>query len=161
MTLPSFSPRTLPTLALLLLACAFAGCRSNSDKAASGLRIVEVKVGSKTLTLEVADTPDARHTGLMRRDSMPRDHGMLFVFPTEETLPFYMKNTRIALDIIFMDAAGRVVSIHTMKPYDLNTTPSAGPAKYAIEVNAGVAKETGVKPGDTIALPEGARDAKE
>ena len=161
MTLPRLSPRTLPTLAMLLLVCSFAGCRSNSDKAASGLRVVEVRVGSKTLTLEVAETPDTRQTGLMRRDSMPSDHGMLFVFATEEPLAFHMKNTRIPLDIIFMDATGKVVSIHTMKPYDLNTTPSAGPAKYAIEVNAGVAKETGVKPGDTIVLPEGARDAKE
>ena len=154
-------PRTFPTFAMLVLAFAFTGCNNSSGKAQSGLRQVDMKIGSKTLRLEVADTPDSRQTGLMRRDSMPGDHGMLFVFATEETLGFYMKNTRIPLDIIFVDASGRVVSIHTMKPYDLTTTRSAGPAKYAIELNAGVAADTGVKPGDTLAIPADAKDTKE
>jgi len=151
----------LQAVALLLVAAALAGCRNSDGKAESGLRVVEVKVGSKQLTLEVADTPDARQTGLMRRDSMPADRGMLFVFPTEESLGFYMKNTRIPLDIVFIDAVGQVVSIHTMKPYDLSTTRSAKPAKYAIEVNAGIAKESGVKVGDLIAIPEDARNTKQ
>ena len=149
------------TLVALLLAGALAGCRSDSDTPKSGLRMVDVTIGSKTLTLEVADTPESRQTGLMRRDSMDRDHGMLFVFPAEETLGFYMKNTRIPLDIIFLDGSRRVVSIATMRPYDLSTTHSAGSAKYAIEINAGVAKETGVKVGDTIDIPESARDAQQ
>ena len=158
-TLPRRIHHTL--VLLLLLVAAFSGCRSGDTKSASGLRLVEVKVGSKQLTLEVADTPDARQTGLMRRDSMPADRGMLFVFPTEESLGFYMKNTRIPLDILFIDAVGQVVSIHTMKPYDLSTTHSAKPAKYAIEVNAGVAKESGVKVGDLITIPDDARDTKQ
>jgi uncharacterized membrane protein (UPF0127 family) len=151
----------LQAVALLLVAAALAGCRNSDGKAESGLRVVEVKVGSKQLTLEVADTPDARQTGLMRRDSMPADRGMLFVFPTEESLGFYMKNTRIPLDIVYIDAVGQVVSIHTMKPYDLSTTRSAGPAKYAIEVNAGIAKASGVKVGDLITIPDDARDTKQ
>ena len=149
---------TSRTLLALLLACAAAGCRSGSETAKSGLRTVGVTVGSQTLTLEVADTPESRQTGLMRRDSMDRDHGMLFVFPREETLGFFMKNTRIPLDIIFLDASRRVVSIDSMRPYDLTTHSSARPAKYAIEVNAGVAKEAGIAVGDTIELPESARD---
>jgi uncharacterized membrane protein (UPF0127 family) len=152
---------TSRTLLALLLTCAPAGCRSGSETPKSGLRSVGVTIGSQTLTLEVADTPDARQTGLMRRDSMDRNHGMIFVFPDEDTRGFYMKNTRIPLDIIFLDANRRVVSIATMRPYELKTTYSAKPAKYAIELNAGVAKETGVAIGDTIELPESARDTSE
>ena len=151
----------LQAVALLLVAAALAGCRNSDGKAESGLRVVEVKVGSKQLTLEVADTPDARQTGLMRRDSMPADRGMLFVFPTEESLGFYMKNTRIPLDIIFLDANRRIVSVATMRPYELKTTYSAKPAKYAIELNASVAKETGTAIGDTIDIPESARDTSQ
>jgi uncharacterized membrane protein (UPF0127 family) len=128
----------------------------------AGLRTVDVRVGTKTFTLEVADTSTSRTRGLMRRDSMPRDHGMLFVFPAEDERGFWMKDTRIPLDIVFLDAGGRVVSVHQMKPYDVkNTTYSAGPAKYAIELNQGVAAEAGVKPGDVVEIPPDARDAKE
>jgi hypothetical protein len=154
------TPNMLTILAAVMAAGALVGCRS-SNEAPGGLPVVEVRVGSKTLTLEVAATPDSRQTGLMKRDSMPADHGMLFVFPAEESLGFYMKNTRIPLDIIFLDASRRVVSIETMKPYDLSTTDSAGPSKYAIEVNAGVAKASGVKVGDTIDIPQSARETSQ
>jgi uncharacterized protein len=135
---------------------------SSSTSQPAGLRTVEMRVGSESFTLEVADTPTSRARGLMRRDSMPREHGMLFVFPEEDERGFWMKDTRIPLDIVFLDASGVVVSVHQMKPYDIkNTTYSARPAKYAIELNQGVAKETGVKPGDVLEVPAAARDAKE
>ena len=97
----------------------------------------------------------------MWRDSMPADHGMLFVFPTEEPLSFWMKNTRIPLDIIYLDAVGHVVSVKQMQPYNLRGVSSEGLAKYAIELNQGAAQKTGVKRGDLLTIPQEAREAKD
>src|SRR5687767_12895988 len=90
-----------------------AGCRRNKPSQ-SDLPTIRVQLGGDTFTLEVANTEAARQYGLMHRDSMPSDHGMLFVFAEEQRQSFWMKNTRIPLDIIFVDAAGKVVSIHQM-----------------------------------------------
>jgi uncharacterized protein len=144
-----------------------AGC---SNKPSSNLKTVKVPIGPKdrdglptmnlpigptTFTLEVADTDPLRERGLMFRTSMPEDHGMIFVFPEERDRGFWMENTLIPLDILYLDAKGTVVSIKTMKPKDRTSVPSDGPAMYAIELNAGVAAKTGVKPGDVIPLPPG------
>ena len=72
-----------------------------------------------------------------------------------------MRNTRIPLDIVFVNSAGKVVSVHQMKPYDEHTTESKGPAKYAIELNRGAASEAGVKVGDHIELPPETREPRE
>jgi uncharacterized membrane protein (UPF0127 family) len=150
-TLPycrTFAPLLLSLLALL------SGCE---PKSVSGLATVPMEIGSKRFTLEVADTTDSRTYGLMRRDSMPADHGMIFVFGEEEPRGFWMKNTRIPLDILYLDARGRVVSVKQMNPYDLSSTPSDGPAQYAIELNKGAAESAGVKAGMTLKLPPGLR----
>ena len=65
-----------------------------------------------------------------------------------------MKNTRIPLDIVYIDASGKVVSVHRMEPYKLDTVPSHGDAKFAIELNADQANASGVKQGDTVAIPD-------
>jgi uncharacterized protein len=140
----TFSARpTAAALAALLLL--LVGCESDSG-AKSGLQTVKMDIGQKTFTLEVADTEATRSYGLMRRDSMPADHGMIFVFNREAPLGFWMKNTRIPLDILYVDATGKVVSVKQMKPHDTNTTPSDGPAQYAIELNEGAADKAGVSP---------------
>ena len=145
---PTFAIHATLFTALLLLA----GCE---DKPSSGLATVPMQLGSKQFTLEVADRTDSRTYGLMRRDSMPADHGMIFVFGEEEPRGFWMKNCRIPLDIVFVDHAGKVVSVKQMKAYDVNTTPSDGPAQYAIELNVGAASAAGVTPGMTLTLPPG------
>jgi len=127
------------------------GC---NQEPASGLATVKMQLGNKTFTLEVADRTDARAYGLMRRDSMPSDHGMLFVFDREQNLSFWMKDTRIPLDIVYVDAQGRVVSVKQMKAFDLSGVPSDGPAKYAIELNKDAAAAAGVKAGMTLNLPD-------
>lgn len=155
-------PRRLaPLLLPLLLVAAHLGCDSAPAPSPSGLPTVEMKLGTRTYKLEVAATDADRQKGLMQRDTMPEDHGMIFVFPDEAERAFWMKNTRIPLDILYIAADGRVVSIKQMKPYDLNTTPSDGPAKWAIELNKGQAAVAGVKPGDVLTIPQAARDAKE
>jgi uncharacterized membrane protein (UPF0127 family) len=143
-----------PTLLLLLLLAT--GCdHASGDGGPSNLPTTKMQLGSKQFTLEVADTDATRQYGLMRRDSMPADHGMIFVFAREQELGFWMKNTRIPLDIIYVNSAGKVVSVKQMKPYDLTAVPSGGAAQYAIELNKGAAEAAGVKAGETLTLPEG------
>ena len=133
------------------------GCNGGAP---SNLRTVQMPIGSKTYTLEVADTPDTREHGLMKRDSLPADRGMIFVFPDVTERSFWMKHTRIPLDIIYVDPDGKVVSTATMKPYDLGKTSSNGPSKYAIELNAGQVKANGVKAGDQLVIPDNAKNTK-
>jgi uncharacterized membrane protein (UPF0127 family) len=144
-------------LALLTSATFLTGCDDATTNPAStrpaGPPTVSMSVGSKTYTLELAGDELSRELGLMNRDKMSADHGMIFVFPDEQDRSFWMKNTLIPLDIVFADAKGKVVSTHTMKPMDLTTTPSDGAAKYAIELNAGEDAGNGIKKGDTLMIP--------
>lgn len=146
--------KAMPPLlvAIILSLLSLAGCDGNKPQ--SNLPTADVKVGQRTYTLEIAAKDEERNNGLMRRDSMPDDHGMIFLFKEPKVLRFWMKNTRIPLDILYLDAAGKVVSIHRMEPYVEDATVSKGEAKYAIELNAGQAEKAGVKEGDTIPLPD-------
>lgn len=124
----------------------------------TGLESIEMQIGSKMFNLEIANDDETRQRGLMRRDSMPANHGMIFVFPKEEVLSFWMKNTRIPLDIIYVAGDGEVVSIKNLKPYDVTSVSSEHPAKYAVELNAGAADAAGVRVGDLLTIPFPAGD---
>ncbi len=110
-------------------------------------------IGDRAITLELATTPEERQRGLSNRTSLHPDAGMLFVFGEERTLSFWMKGTLIPLDILLIDEEQRIVDIQTMLPQpdtadnELTRYPSAEPAIYALEVNAGVAAELGLMPG--------------
>jgi len=115
---------------------------------ASGGEDVEVEV-------EIADDTQEMARGLMGRTALAEDAGMLFVYPEERELSFWMKDTLIPLSIAFMDSGGRIVDIQDMKALD-DTPPhytSAEPARYALEVNKGFFDERGVEVGDTARLP--------
>lgn len=112
-----------------------------------------MKVGNKTFHLWVVATEAEREHGLMDRPSLPADGGMVFVFRDERPLEFWMKNTLIPLDLIYVDAGGRVVSVKQGKPLDETNIPSDGPARFTIELNVGAAAAAGVKAGDQITLP--------
>jgi uncharacterized membrane protein (UPF0127 family) len=143
------------------------GCKPDQPTAAatqpasaasnSRLPTTRMGIGNETFTLEIAYRPEDQETGLMNRKSMPDDHGMIFVFPAERNLTFWMKNTLIPLDILYLDRAGRVVSVKHMKPLDESAVPSDGPAMYAIELNAGAAARAGAKAGDQIKVPDDLR----
>jgi len=152
---------TLALLALLGLSVMTTapGCDS-PPRQKSNLATVPLKIGSRTYTLEVANTYGTRERGLMYRDSIDDDGGMIFVFPSEQPLSFYMKNTRIPLDILYVNAASQVVSIHALKPHDLTGIDSAAPARWAIELREGEAKRSGVRVGDHLPIPDPAREAK-
>ncbi|HWP40546.1 MAG TPA: DUF192 domain-containing protein [Tepidisphaeraceae bacterium] len=141
-----------------LMLC-LAGCPRRAAPQPQSLPTIQLTLGNRTFTLEVANTDQTRQIGLMHRDSMPRDHGMLFVFADEQRRAFWMKNTRIPLDIIYLDAAGRIVAIKPMQPYDLSSVSSDRPAKYAIELNQGMAAEAGLKAGDVVTIPDTLADS--
>lgn len=117
------------------------------------LPTVKITIVKQQFDLEVAKDDDQRAIGLMHRDSMPQGHGMLFVFPDEQPRSFWMRNTHIPLDILYLDRAGQVVSIRELKPLDLTDVPSGRPAQFAIELNRGAAAAAGVKVGDVVAIP--------
>ena len=103
------------------------------------------------LDIEIADTDYATQTGLMYRTSMPNNQGMLFIFPDTAYRSFYMKNTAIPLDIIFISEDQTVINIHNnAKPMDESTLASDQPAKYVLEVNAGLCDQWGLTKGDHI-----------
>jgi uncharacterized membrane protein (UPF0127 family) len=124
------------------------------------LPIVNMSLGGVDHTLEVADDMLETMVGLMYRDAMPAHRGMIFAFPHEQPLAFYMRNTRIPLDVIYVAEAGAVVSVVTLKPFDETSSPSAGPARYVIELNAGEAAKLGIKAGDKLTLPDLAQQSK-
>jgi uncharacterized membrane protein (UPF0127 family) len=115
-----------------------------------------VKFKGETFTVELAETTDKQQLGLMFRESMPDNHGMLFLFPRETRRAFWMKNTKIPLDIFYFDQQLALVSVseNTLpcRTPRCPNYPSEGPAKYVLELNAGKAAELGAKPGDKLEL---------
>ncbi len=105
------------------------------------------------LDIEIADDEYQIQTGLMYRQSMQDDRGMLFIFPNEAPRSFYMKNTEFALDIIFINANNKIVSIQkNAQPLNESSLPSEGPAQYVVEVNAGLSEQWNLKSGDSISF---------
>lgn len=114
-----------------------------------------IKAGSDSsivkLDIEIADTEYKTQTGLMYRNSMEQNQAMLFIFEDEQPRSFYMKNTAIALDIIYLNAKKEIVSIQkNAKPYDDSSLPSNANAKYVLEVNAGLSDQWELNIGDKI-----------
>lgn len=115
--------------------------------------VLSIHVAGIELEVEVAITPEEHMLGLMYRNTLEDNGGMLFIFPKEEILSFWMKDTRIPLSIAFIKANGRIVQIESMKPYSLNTHVSGEKVKYALEMKEGWFKAHEVKEGDTVKIP--------
>ena len=107
----------------------------------------------KKIKVEVVRTDEEKAKGLMFREKLGKNEGMLFVFEREEILSFWMKNTRIPLSIAFIAKDGKIVDIQDMEPFDLRSHVSARPAQYALEVNQGWFKKNGIEVGDEVKLP--------
>tara|TARA_R100000655_G_scaffold29472_1_gene59506 strand:- start:73448 stop:73918 length:471 start_codon:yes stop_codon:yes gene_type:complete len=117
-----------------------------------------VKATGDTLTsldLEVADDEYQRQTGLMYRNSMQDNQGMLFVFPDEQLRSFYMKNTRIPLDLLFLDEDYKIVDFQEdVKPMSEASLPSKVPAKFVLELNAKQSEALQLEIGDYLLLKD-------
>ena len=135
----------LPLLLLLLFSTS--SCMSSEPR---------VRLGGEWFTVELATTPEKQQLGLMYREQMDDDHGMLFIFPSENFRSFWMKNTRIALDIFYFDNDLKLVSVsentQPCRTERCPSYPSARPARYVLELNAGKAAQLGVKPGAQLEL---------
>jgi len=107
-----------------------------------------------SFTVKLAETEAQRRHGLMFTPYLPKQQGMLFVFETDAPRQFWMKNTQIPLDMLFFASDGRLVNIvHSAVPFSLTARNSAGPARYVLELNGGVAAEIGVQPDAQLVLP--------
>jgi uncharacterized membrane protein (UPF0127 family) len=112
----------------------------------------------KAITVDIVDTPESRETGLMCRTKLGRDYGMLFVFSQEMSLNFWMKNTLVSLDIVWIGADKRITVIHdhmkksTVDTPDDKVAQAGGRGQYVLELPAGAAKRRGLKAGDQLAF---------
>ncbi len=121
---------------------------------------VQITIGKKKIQVEVAKEPAQHQKGLMYRTALEKDRGMLFIFPREETLSFWMKNTYIDLAIAYIDKSLTIIDIQEMKatsPLEIvepPSYPSKKPAKYALEMEKGWFKKSNIKVGHKLSLPE-------
>jgi uncharacterized membrane protein (UPF0127 family) len=121
--------------------------------------VVETAKGRFTFATEIADTPELRERGLMFRQRMPEDRAMLFDWGGVGHVSMWMRNTHLSLDMIFIDAKGKVVQIaETTEPLSERIIASAEPVAAVLEVVAGTAERIGLKPGDQVHHPMFASD---
>jgi uncharacterized protein len=133
-----------------LSALAVALVLASPPGAAADLPLVELGAGMYRIEAELAATPNARQTGLMNRNAMAPQHGMVFAFTEDARHCMWMKNTLIPLSVAFLDREGRVLNIEDMQPRSESNHCAAGPARYALEMNLGWFAGKGIKPGDTL-----------
>jgi len=123
---------------------------------AAGQSTLEIatKSGVHPFSVELATTEAEREKGLMFRKELPEGQGMLFDFHREQEVGFWMQNTYIPLDMIFIKADGRILRIaENAKPMSTDVIPSNGPVRFVLEVIAGTARKMGIAPGDRVASP--------
>lgn len=128
-----------------------AAAASESDPPAQVL--FHVASGDIAVTVEIADSPPERSKGLMNRQSLEHDHGMIFIFPGDDTQSFWMKNTLIPLDMIFVNSALEVVGVvANAEPLTLTARTVGIPSAYVVEVNGGFAAANGIGAGTRMSL---------
>lgn len=123
-----------------------------SSQTPAAERLATLRLGEQEVQIETACTPAEQQKGLMFREKLPPNQGMLFVFSTERSLSFWMKNTLIPLSIAYINSKGVIIDIQDMQPRDETTHPSQKPAQYALEMNQGWFKSHQVQIGDSISL---------
>ena len=120
----------------------------------TGLLTITNKQGEMVnMTVEIADTEASRELGLMHRAQMDPDAGMLFSWEVDNEGGFWMYNTILPLSIAFFTADGTILNVADMQPLDTNTTPAAGPYRYALETNQGFFRAHNIVAGDKVTVP--------
>ncbi|HEY0821386.1 MAG TPA: DUF192 domain-containing protein [Rhizobacter sp.] len=134
-------------LALCLAAC---GAHVAAQNTPQSLPTIQLGAGIHNIKAQVAQTPEQRQTGLMFRQTMPTNEGMLFVFEQPAQQCFWMKNTFLPLSTAFIADDGTIVNIEDMKPHSLDSHCSAQPVRYVLEMNQGWFAKRGIKPGSKL-----------
>ncbi|HXP32171.1 MAG TPA: DUF192 domain-containing protein [Stellaceae bacterium] len=133
---------------LSLLAVAARADLASFDKSSITL---DTAAGPQRFSVELALTPQQQEQGLMYRRALPADGGMLFVFPADQTATFWMRNTLIPLDMLFIAADGRIADIHERAvPLSEATISSKVPVRAVLEVNGGTVRRLAIKRGDVV-----------
>ena len=109
-----------------------------------------LRINQWEITVETADTQETQEKGLMERESMDEDWGMLFVYDRDSRKSFWMKNTKIPLSIAYIGADGTIREIYDMEPLSTRTVDSRYSVRYALEVNQGAFQRHGIKTGDKV-----------
>ena len=135
---------------LVTLLPAFLSCSTHSP--VSNKNTYEIKINDKISRAEVAFTQKGRTIGLMFRDKLDNDHGMLFIYPQEKSLSFWMKNTKIPLSIAFINSEEIITQIDSMTPYSLMSHTSKEKVKYALEMEQGWFRKNGIRVGSKVSL---------
>ena len=155
MSFPRVRPAVATGLCLALSAVAapaLAACPQDGQPVGNleSLDIVTAS-GKQHFKVEVVGTEESREKGLMCRKTMAADRGMLFDFKRSQPVAFWMKNTILPLDMVFIAADGRIVSIaRNAVPFDETPIPSGGSVLGVLEIDAGVADKDGIEPGDKV-----------
>ncbi len=145
-------PAALSLLFVLLPAAPASDARPGSAPAPQlGLPRTTLRLGTNSLSVQIAADDSSRETGLMSRTNLGEDEGMIFLFPTPRPVSFWMKDTLIPLSIAYVGPSGRIFEIHDMKALDETPVPSVSPAvASAIETSLGWFGRHGVLPGDMV-----------
>lgn len=133
--------------------CLIAAIAGSSVAAACRDGVVDLRgdFGTAQFRVELADTPELRQRGLMFRQDLPQSAGMLFVYPSERPIGFWMRNTYVPLDMIFADGAGVVQKVHSNAvPLDETVIFGGEAIQLVLEINAGLSKAIGIAPGSQI-----------
>jgi len=117
------------------------------------MKKVSITVGSDTYQVEVAVTREEQSLGLMNRDEIKKNEGMIFIYNEDRKLSFWMKNTYVPLSIAFISKDGTIKEIHNMKPESLTPVNSTHSVRYALELPIGSYERSGIGIGDKIDLP--------
>ncbi len=137
-----------PLIAAWLLTCM--GSVMSQDQPQTDLPRVKLSAGMHLIDAQVAQSPEQRQIGLMHREQMPAQEGMLFVFEQPATQCFWMKNTLLPLTAAFVADDGRIVNLVDMKPQTTDSHCSAEPVRYVLEMNQGWFAKRGVKAGSRL-----------
>ena len=141
--------RAIYVFILGVLALPLAACSTDESRLT-----IRSDTGEHHFTVEVVDTPESRAHGLMYRQELAENAGMLFDFKEERPVSFWMRNTFIPLDMLFIEADGTVLNIHAnARPHDTTGIPSAGPVQFVLEIPGNRAFELGIEPGDQVSHP--------
>jgi uncharacterized protein len=154
MSAPSKQAAAVAGVAAILVAGMLAAAGPSAAQTERLPLTIETAEGPRAFEIEIADTPEARATGLMYRRSLDPEHGMLFDFGSDRPVSMWMRNTYISLDMLFIGSDGEVKNIaKRTTPLSERTLESAVPVRYVLEINGGLSDELGIAPGDRVSSP--------